>query len=506
MNIHLGKGTGKIAVGADISLHKKDHHESPAHDDIKHQPHPEPHHDTEIHLSAHAPHPHPHPHPSSVDYNLNDLLNEIRTLKNENKKLVDEKISLESTVLELNNKVNSLEHEVTVQKQTIEQYEHVHENQKISHSTFEVDVSKTDVQIVEKNEHHHAADIHENFEEKLPNHKLSQDLETGHQDQIFSLISSPNAQHVFSGSADHTIRVWKDANFSSNRSIQSEKMIGSSPSFSLDKVLTGHTNIITALSSTFLNDRDEQDLVVVSGSEDATLKMFHIETGECRFSSRSDYISGVSISSGLSKLIASVSANNNHIKIYDSSHENTPKNPIKAIQHHGCTGILAVSFLSNAEKLLVLDLMSRADIFYSSVNLYDVETSQLLASMKSKHLEEDFYFNSNIVIPSHNNNVIISSVSYDPKMIKIHDLRSGNLVHDILHSDNSSSNDIKLIPADGCLVSITDNKLNILNYYHDHLISTIHGKDDFFCAVVASPNSNFIGAAEEVSNHILFYN
>ena len=99
------------------------------------------------------------------------------------------------------------------------------------------------------------------------------------------------------------------------------------PSFEYDKTLNGHSKGIFCISCAYINDRDEEDLIIVSGSNDTTVKIFDIEKGECKFTTiehendKKNYITGISISkinNDNMKLIGAVSYASNKINLYNT--------------------------------------------------------------------------------------------------------------------------------------------------------------------------------------------
>ena len=280
------------------------------------------------------------------------------------------------------------------------------------------------------------------------------------------------------------------------------------PSFEYDKTLNGHSKNIFCILCAYLNDRDEEDLIVVSGSEDATVKIFDIEKGECKFTTikhennENNWITGISISkiNNNIKLIGAVAIKSNKINLYNTINNNERNkneiNPIKTIENNNCDGIIAISFVSNNEKILILDAKKENNYYNFHVKLYDTGTSNLISTMKSIHQSNVSYANNNHIIPSHNNNLSISSICYNNNIIKINDLRSNELIHNIQNNNKNHLWDIKLISNDNYIISTSNNKLNIFNYYNNQLIHSItnnNNNNDFYCISV-SPYSQYIAS------------
>jgi len=275
-----------------------------------------------------------------------------------------------------------------------------------------------------------------------------------------------------------TINILESSNEMTNKYI---------PSFEYDKTLNGHLNQILCISCAYLNDRDEEGLIVVSGSKDATVKIFDIEKGECKFTTikhennEKNWITGISISkinmnNDNNKLIGAVASESNKINLYNTINNEIFRNglnPIKTIENNNCDGIYAISFVSNNEKILILDRKYEKNNYNFNVKLYDTETSNLISTMKSIHQSNVWYVHNNHVIPSHNNNLSISSICYS-NLIKVNDLRSTELIHNIQNNNTTKLYDIKLISNDNYLISTSNDKLIIALQTTHFLIIQLH--------------------------------
>jgi COMPASS component SWD3 len=95
---------------------------------------------------------------------------------------------------------------------------------------------------------------------------------TGHTGSIYTLCLSPDGRSLVSGGRDTTLKVWNLDTIGNYNSISpASRVIGNG----LVNTLTGHSESINSLAIS----PDGQ--LLVSGSEDTTIKLWDIERGEC---------------------------------------------------------------------------------------------------------------------------------------------------------------------------------------------------------------------------------
>ena len=94
---------------------------------------------------------------------------------------------------------------------------------------------------------------------------------TGHSGSIYSLCLSSDGQTIISGSRDATIKIWHIHSIKTYNSNSTNRFIGDG----LIDTLTGHSDSINSVAIS-LNGQ-----LIVSGSEDSTVKLWNLNTGEC---------------------------------------------------------------------------------------------------------------------------------------------------------------------------------------------------------------------------------
>ena len=94
---------------------------------------------------------------------------------------------------------------------------------------------------------------------------------TGHSGSIYSLCLSADGQTLISGSRDTTIKVWHLHTINTYNSNSTNRLIGDG----LIDTLTGHSDSINAVAITHSGQ------IIVSGSEDNTIKLWDLKTGNC---------------------------------------------------------------------------------------------------------------------------------------------------------------------------------------------------------------------------------
>lgn len=94
---------------------------------------------------------------------------------------------------------------------------------------------------------------------------------TGHSGSIYSLCLSADGQTLISGSRDATIKVWHLHSIKTYNSNSTNRLIGDG----LIDTFTGHSDSINTVTIS------PNGQIIVSGSEDNTIKLWDLNTGEC---------------------------------------------------------------------------------------------------------------------------------------------------------------------------------------------------------------------------------
>jgi COMPASS component SWD3 len=94
---------------------------------------------------------------------------------------------------------------------------------------------------------------------------------TGHSGSIYALCLSHDGQTLISGSRDTTLKIWHLHTINTYNSNSVNRLIGDG----LIDTFTGHSDSINAVTIS------PNGKVIVSGSEDNTIKLWYLKTGEC---------------------------------------------------------------------------------------------------------------------------------------------------------------------------------------------------------------------------------
>lgn len=94
---------------------------------------------------------------------------------------------------------------------------------------------------------------------------------TEHSDSIYALCLSSDGQTLVSGSRDATLKIWHLHTIDTYNSNSINRLIGDG----LIDTLTGHSDSINSVSIS------PNGQIIVSGSEDNTIKLWDLNTGEC---------------------------------------------------------------------------------------------------------------------------------------------------------------------------------------------------------------------------------
>lgn len=94
---------------------------------------------------------------------------------------------------------------------------------------------------------------------------------TEHSGSIYALCISSDGQTLISGSRDTTIKIWHLHTIDIYKSNSINRLIGDG----LVDTLTGHSDSINAVAIT------QNGRIIISGSEDNTIKLWDLNTGEC---------------------------------------------------------------------------------------------------------------------------------------------------------------------------------------------------------------------------------
>jgi WD40 repeat protein len=355
------------------------------------------------------------------------------------------------------------------------------------------------------------------FPTKISKFQFIQEIPSGHISHITSLATSPNGEYLISSSYDKKIKIWKNTNnFKKNNNEEEEKkdtenIVNNNnneniilPSFNCEKTLTGHSNEVNSVKCAYLNNRNKTDLVIVSGSYDKTIKMWSVETGECRWT-------GGGHSASVKAVAISTERNNNNdrtfvasggydktIQIWNAEEEQSEIiYPIKTITNAYNIYIFDISFHSESSNNHVTTIgIDKIDdkTYYSVVKIFDIQIGELISTMKTKHPFDGLLSLSARVITSPCNKYILSSSENDNKII-IHDIRSGECVHQI--NNNYKVSDIKLI-NDDYIVSTSYKSIKIFNYKNNQLIKSLNiPSNQRNCAIAVDPlHNNYIISAE----------
>ena len=350
-------------------------------------------------------------------------------------------------------------------------------------------------------------DRNRRFEERINNYGLIGEISSGHSSLICSLVTSPNGEYVVSGSSDKMIKIWKNVNYrrdNNEEKKERERRLNDNnnivPSFICDKILSGHTDSVWSVKCAYLDNRDKRYLVVVSGSNDCTVKMWNVENAECRLTrSHSNIVYAVSISSECCDdervLIASASYDKS-IKIFNAHDTRSNIDAINTINNAYDYYVYDVTFHNNnMNRITTIGCDEIIYTRYAVVKVFDIESRQFISAMNTRHPNSFSH-----VIMSPCNNYIISSSSSDSNII-IHDVRTKDEKRRI--NNNSNVQDIKLINNDYIVaVSQNNNKVNIFNYTNSQLLKTLNTSSNNSAVTIDPLNNNYIICAEYSSKNL----
>lgn len=245
----------------------------------------------------------------------------------------------------------------------------------------------------------------------------------------------------------------------------------SAPRWQCFKTFSGHFGVVNRV--TFSPDGE----TVASGSEDKTLKVWHLETGELIQSviSESQGVKFAAISPD-GKMLASGSGDNS-IQIWQL--------PTEKIQHTliGHLGIVnQVAFSANGETLI----SGSTD---NTIKLWDTSSGELLHTLTGHTAAV------NTVIVSSDSKFVVSGS--EDKTIKIWHLSGGILLHNL--TEHSQTINSLAISPDNQLVASgsADNTIRIWHLATGKLIDILTGHSQAVRSVAFSPNSKILASGSE---------
>ena len=141
----------------------------------------------------------------------------------------------------------------------------------------------------------------------------------GHEDTIFSMVVSRDGQHLASGSADSTLRIW------------------SLSGWSLPQVILTNQGWVNTIG---LND---DETMIASGGSDSTIKIWDFQTGKELVSFKAHQTAVRSLTfNPRSNVLASI-GNDREIKIWSIKRENSALLKVRCLHTFSGTGILEFS-------------------------------------------------------------------------------------------------------------------------------------------------------------------
>lgn len=187
-----------------------------------------------------------------------------------------------------------------------------------------------------------------------------------HSGSIYALSISSDGQTLVSGSRDKTLKVWHLHTITTYNSNSTNRLIGDG----LIDTLTGHSDSINAVSIS------PNGKIIVSGSEDNTIKLWDLNTGEClaTLEGHEAGVRAVAISPD-GQLLVSGSADNT-IKLWQlPSVENEPICPDPIYTLTGHSGDVKCLEISHDGQILASGSQDK------TIKLWNLETGELKTTL-----------------------------------------------------------------------------------------------------------------------------
>lgn len=229
---------------------------------------------------------------------------------------------------------------------------------------------------------------------------------TGHSGSIYSLFMSSDGQTLISGSRDTTIKVWHLHTINTYNSNSTNRLIGDG----LINTLIGHSDSVNTVAIT------PNGQIIISGSEDNTIKVWELKTGDCLATlvGHEAGVKAVAISPD-GQLLVSGSADNT-IKLWQlPSVENEPICPDPIYTLTGHSDDVKCLAISHDGQILASGSMDK------TIKLWNLETGELKTTL-IEHWREV----NHLVISPDGRNVI--SCSGD-ETIQVWQLETLKLLH-----------------------------------------------------------------------------
>jgi len=292
-------------------------------------------------------------------------------------------------------------------------------------------------------------------------------------EEICSLDVSPCGNDIIVGSYDHKIYMRHYEHIVMNK-----------------KEFTGHTDVVRTVQCGYLNEQNQTDLSIISGSDDGFIRVWDTKNQTCKSElniHNSVYkIAIPNRNKGKSELIACAS-DHPEILIGEICDEKISR---KTEIQSECNWVTDISFFSDNKKLIAIGSHFKSYLFQSLVKIFDINEPTKVSTLKTPAEGRPW----KLVLSSDNNFSI--SCSWESNQLILHDLRSGQCEKKF-NVGERGINDIKL-HTDNYLISSSANRTIIFDILNGKSMkSYLHESDAIACAISSLPQPHIISAEKK---------